>query len=134
MSTNETETAAIEQPKKPKRATFVQPTPTAEELAELEEKHGDVLHLKSDSEMSPWAVIVRRPTRPETMKFKADSRKDGNQAVLAPEAFIRAIAVWPKSHVMDEMVAKWSMFPDGICVSPIFREFVGLQVGSDLKG
>lgn len=128
---SETENAA---PPKPRRPTFERPVPTEEELAALDEKHGDVLHIKSPSEMSPWAIVLRRPTRPETMKWKADSRRDGNQAVLANEAFVRTLAVWPAPHVIDLMISRWSMFPDGVVTSPGFRDFIGISVDNDLKG
>jgi hypothetical protein len=99
-------------------------------IAALEEKHDDVLILKGDPEMSPWLVVVRRPTRQETLGYKSHAKKD---QTTANEQLIKRIAVFPVGDDMDRQLARWPFLPDGIADDDKFKRFMGLSVEASLK-
>lgn len=118
-----------------KKQTWQPPELTAAKLAELDAEHEDVLVLRGDDEMSPWVVVIKRPSRPQTIQYKTTSRKaEGNQAVLANEQLLRQIIVWPEQHHVDAMFARWSMLADGIALDSTFKRFIGVATEAGLKG
>lgn len=98
--------------------------------ARLEEEHGDILVLRG-TEKSPWVMVVRRPTRQETLGYKAVSKRgDGT----ANESLLRRTTVFPTGADLERQLQRWPFLADGIADSGAFREFVGIAVEADLKG
>lgn len=118
------------QPKKPR---FTPPTPSPELIAKLEDEHEDVIVIRG-TERAPWAVILRRPTRQESILYKQHGKKDGPQSVTANDAFVRKIAVWPEMSTLEAIIAKWPFMPDAVTSNSGFKEFVGAEGSEDLKG
>ncbi len=109
---------------------FTPVTITDEQKASLEEKHEDILICTGDPEFSPWLVVVRRPTRQETIGFKAHAKKD---ETTANEQLVRRIAVFPSAADLDRQIERWPLLCDGISGSDKFRKFLGFNVEASLK-
>jgi hypothetical protein len=96
----------------------------------LEEKHEDILVLTGDAEMSPWLVVVRRPTRQETLGYKQHAKRD---QTTANEQLIRKLTVYPSGEELEKQHTRWPFFPDGIVSDDKFSRFMGLSVEASLK-
>jgi hypothetical protein len=118
-----------------KRKAWQPPQLTQDILDQLEAEHEDLIIMRGDPDMSPWVMVLKRPTRPQTLLWKSNSRKtDGQQAVIANEQLIRATVVWPETHHVDAQIAKFSLMPDAIVNSERYRAFIGVAADADLKG
>lgn len=115
----------------PKKTKWLPPVPTKEQVEALDIENDDVLHLDG-GEMAPWHIVVRRPTRNETLVYKAAARREG-QSATANEGLIKKIAVFPDADAMKRICEKWALAPDGIVDSAKFKEFVGISAQADLK-
>lgn len=104
---------------------------SAEEIAQLETKHDDVLVMKG-GESSPWTVVLRRPKRQETIAYKQHAAKD---QPTSAEALIRRICVAPdpKTDEFEKQMDRWPFFCDAIMASTTFREFLGLSASEQVK-
>lgn len=116
--------------KKPKRPPYVPIELTDDKRQELEDEHEDILVLRG-TERAPWVIVVRRPTRQETIGYKAHARKDN---LTANEQLLARITVYPTGADYDRQVARWPFIPDGVAASKVFNEFVGIAVDESLKG
>lgn len=105
-------------------------------LAELEEKHEDVLVIRGSSK-APWLLVVRRPKRNETILFKQQAKRAPE---LAAENLLRMITVHPdprdKSsdpNPFDKQVDRWPFLCESAFNSDAFQEFLGLTVEAQVK-
>ena len=116
------------------RAKFEPVTLSDEDRDRLEDEHGDVLVLRG-SERAPWLMVLRRPTRPETLAYKSQARRENANGSpgTANEALMKRITVYPEQARMDVQFARWPLLADGIADATAFREFVGIAVDADLK-
>lgn len=81
--------------------------------------------------MTPYQVMVRRPTRQEAIGYKAHHRRD---PTTSSEELCKRIIVWPEKEVVERMAKKFGgFFYDGIVQSDPFQKFVGLAVGEQVK-
>lgn len=109
---------------------FVPFTITDEEIQALDDEHEDVLVLRGP-EQAPWIVVLRRPTRQETIGYKMHAKRD---STTANEQLIRAVCVFPKKgDDFDRQIKRWPFFVDGVADSKPFKDFVGITVENDLK-
>ncbi len=109
---------------------YVTVKPNDTEMADLEAKHEDVLVLKGHPEMAPWLIVVRRPTRQESIGYKSHAKKD---STTAGEALVRRITVFPAQAELDRILDRWPLAPDFILDDQTFKDFVGLAASSSLK-
>lgn len=72
---------------------------TPEKVAELEAKHGKVLHLRREA----GEAVFRRPKRDEWRKFKADLGNDEGKH-MASENLVIACAVWPERAQFEALL------------------------------
>jgi len=100
------------------------------EQAALEEKHEDILILRGDQEMSPWLLVVRRPTRQETLGYKQHAKRD---STTANEVLIRKLTVYPTGAALDAQIERWAFLCDGAVADEKFSRFMGLSVEASLK-
>jgi hypothetical protein len=118
-----------------KKSRWTPPVLTQEIVDRLEAEHEDIIVMRGDPDMSPWVMVMKRPSRPTTLLWKSNSRKtEGQQAVIANEQLIRATVVWPEQHHVDFQIAKFSLMPDAIVNSERYRAFIGVAADADLKG
>ena len=104
-------------------------TPTQEQLAELEAKYGNVL-VMSGGKRSPYCVVLKRPSRKETIGYKAWLKKD---ATTASEEMVKRLAVFPDKPELDKWLEEFPFAPDFILNSDTFQDFVGQGSEADLK-
>ena len=104
-------------------------TPTQEQLAELEQKHGDLL-VMSGGKRSAYCVVFRRPNRQETIGYKMHVKKD---STTASEAMFKRIAVFPDKQTLEELIEKFPLASDFCLNHESFQDFVGLASEADLK-
>lgn len=119
---------------KSKKPKFVPLTLTPEKQEELETEHEDILILQG-STMSPWLVVLRRPTRPESIGYKQHAKRSPE---TANEQLIRSICVYPdpkagKDGDFERQLARWPLFVDCVADNERFKEFIGFAVDSTLK-
>jgi hypothetical protein len=118
-----------------RKASWQPPVLTQEIIDRLEAEHEDLFVMRGDPDLSPWVMVLKRPTRPQTLLWKSNSRKtEGQQAVIANEQLIRATVVWPEVHHVDAQIAKFSLMPDAIVNNDRYRAFIGVAADADLKG
>lgn len=115
---------------RPARAGYAPVVLDEETRQRLEDEHGDILVLKG-GEKAPWVMVVRRPTRPETLAYKGAAKK---QDGTANEQLVRRVTVFPAGADLERQLARWPFMPDGIVDAPAFKEFIGIAADADLKG
>lgn len=100
-----------------------------EQKAALEQEHEDILILRG-GERAPWIVVVKRPSRKDTLAYKLFAKRDNT---TANEEFIKRIRVFPDESAFEKQLDRWPLLCDGIADSDAFKSFLGLAVGEDLK-
>lgn len=105
-------------------------TPTSEQLAELETKHGDLLALSGDPKYSPYLMVFRRPKRQEIIGYKHHLKKD---STTANEELVKRIVVFPDKAELDRILDVFPLAPDFCVNDDSFQKFVGLASAADLK-
>lgn len=100
-----------------------------EELARLEEKHEDIIMLRG-GERAPWVMVLRRPTRQETLAFKQHAKKNQESA---NEALIRRITVAPQGDDLERQIERWPLLCDAAANNDAFQDFIGATVSEQQK-
>lgn len=111
-------------------AKFVPIELTKEKIAELDEEHDDVLVVRGDPDMSPWVVVVRRPTRAEIKMTKSVAKRDEG---ASNEQLIRSVRVFPEPDAFEAQLNRWGFMCDAISNDASFQKFVGLSTAASLK-
>lgn len=96
----------------------------------LDEEHGDIMVLDGHPDMSPWRIVVRRPTRQESIGYKAAHKKDPTQSA---EMLIKRLAVWPDRALVDEAFEAFPFLGDGVLADQAFQDFIGISANALLK-
>lgn len=109
---------------------FEKVTISDEQKASLEEKHEDILLMRGDEEMSPWLVVVRRPTRQEIKAYKTHLTKD---ATSASEMLVSRLCVYPTQDEFNRQVDRWPLLVDAVMADDKFKSFVGVSTNASLK-
>lgn len=95
-------------------------------LAELEASHGRIGIVLSE-EAGDWAVAVRRPTRKEYKRFKANANNPAKQSD-AQEALFVATCLLPEGGVnaIDALLNGWPGIPEAFANSLVLSRLSGM--------
>jgi hypothetical protein len=97
---------------------------TQEQLDDLRIKHGRIAHLIGKG--GSWEVVLRRPTRIEVKKFRADAHNPAS-ASSAQETLVRVIAVSPPAGPeFERLLDDWPGIPEAF-PGPI-QDLIGMTV------
>ena len=97
---------------------------TEQQVEELRTQHGRIAHLVGKG--GAWEVVLRKPTRAEVKKFRADAHNPAT-APNAQETLCRAIVVYPpKGPAFEALLDDYPGIPEAFTGQ--IQDLIGMSV------
>lgn len=84
---------------------------TDEQIKDLETKYSRIGIVQSPDQGKSWTVVLRKPTRPEYRRFRAESN-DPRRAPDAQETLVTSTCVFPDRGGLQALLDEWPGIPE----------------------
>lgn len=104
---------------------------TAEQIAELEAKHGEIAILNGPNGV--YQVAFRKPKRAEWKLFRSNARNEAKRAD-AEEGLSMACIVYPERSEYVALLEKYPAIPDTVAFAKAIERLMALAAEEEGKG